>query len=137
MRILVQKFGGTSVANLECMKQVREKVRRALRDGYKPVVVLSARSGETNRLLALADEWSTDPDPAEVDALIATGEQVSVALFSMLLKDSGIKARSLTGFQVPITTSDAYGRGSWTSTPPACARNWKPTTSSWWPGSRA
>ncbi|MGJ3524429.1 aspartate kinase [Nitratidesulfovibrio sp. D1] len=110
MRILVQKFGGTSVANLECMKQVREKVRRALRDGYKPVVVLSARSGETNRLLALADEWSADPDPAEVDALIATGEQVSVALFSMLLKDSGIKARSMAGFQVPITTSDAFGR---------------------------
>jgi len=110
MRILVQKFGGTSVANLECMKQVREKTLAARAKGYKVLVVLSARSGETNRLLALADEWSRDPEAAEVDALISTGEQVSVALFAMLMKDAGIKARSLLGFQIPMRTDNAFGK---------------------------
>lgn len=110
MRILVQKFGGTSVANLECMKKVRAKVLAAVERGYKVIVVLSAMSGETNRLLALAEEWSSEPDAAETDALVVTGEQVSVALFSMLLKDAGVNARSVLGFQVPITTSEAHGR---------------------------
>ncbi|GFM35573.1 aspartate kinase [Desulfovibrio psychrotolerans] len=110
MRILVQKFGGTSVANLECMKQVREKTLAARAKGYKVLVVLSARSGETNRLLTLADEWSRDPEAAEVDALISTGEQVSVALFAMLMKDAGVKARSLLGFQIPMRTDNAFGK---------------------------
>lgn len=110
MRILVQKFGGTSVADLNCMKQVLAKVQKGLAEGYKVVVVLSARSGETNRLLALADEWSQTPDPAECDSLVATGEQASTALFSMLLKDNGINARSLLGFQVPITTNTEHGK---------------------------
>ena len=110
MKILVQKFGGTSVANLECMKKVREKVLAGLARGYKMVVVLSARSGETNRLLALADEWSSTPDKAESDVLVSTGEQVSIALFSMLLKDAGVRARSLLGWQIPVTTDDDYGR---------------------------
>lgn len=109
MKILVQKFGGTSVANLECMKKVQAKVMAGLDKGYKMVVVLSARSGETNRLLALADEWSATPDPAECDSLVSTGEQASISLFTMLLKDAGIKARSLLGFQIPITTNDAFG----------------------------
>ncbi len=109
MKILVQKFGGTSVANLECMKQVQEKVTAGLARGYKMVVVLSARSGETNALLSLADTWSATPDPAECDALVSTGEQVSIALFTMLLKDAGIKARSLLGSQIPILTNDDYG----------------------------
>ena len=109
MKILVQKFGGSSVANLECMKKVREKVVAGLDRGYKMVVILSARSGETNRLLALADEWSQTPDLAECDSLVSTGEQVSISLFSMLLKDAGIKARSLLGFQIPITTNDDFG----------------------------
>ena len=110
MRILVQKFGGTSVKDLACMKQVREKVKKGMAEGYKMVVILSARAGETNRLLALCNEYSPNPDPAECDSLVSTGEQVSVALFSMLLKDDGIKARSLLGFQVPICTNDAYGK---------------------------
>ncbi len=109
MKILVQKFGGTSVANLECMQQVQKKVVAGLERGYKMVVILSARAGETNSLLALADTWSKTPDAAECDSLVSTGEQVSVALFSMLLKDSGIKARSLLGFQIPITTDDSFG----------------------------
>lgn len=109
MKILVQKFGGTSVANLECMKKVREKVLAGLSRGYKMVVILSARAGETNRLLALADEWSKTPDPAECDSLVSTGEQVSISLFSMLLKDAGVRARSLLGFQIPVITDDAFG----------------------------
>lgn len=109
MKILVQKFGGTSVANLDCMKKVREKVLAGLGRGCKMVVILSARAGETNKLLALADEWSKTPDKAESDALVATGEQVSVALFSMLMKDAGVKARSFLGHQIPIVTNDDFG----------------------------
>ncbi|MCT4533853.1 aspartate kinase [Halodesulfovibrio sp.] len=109
MRILVQKFGGTSVANLECMKKVREKVLAARAKGFKVVVVLSAMSGETNRLLGLANEWSHSPDPAEIDVLVSTGEQVSVALFSMLMNDAGVRTRSLLGYQVPVSTDCAHG----------------------------
>lgn len=110
MKVLVQKFGGTSVANLESMKKAAEKVMGALAKGYKVIAVLSARAGDTNRLLALAGEWSPNPDKAECDALVSTGEQISVALFSMLLKDNGVKARSLLGWQIPVTTDDDYGR---------------------------
>jgi len=110
MRILVQKFGGTSVAGLLCMRQVQDKVQKALDKGYKVVVVLSAMSGETNKLIAMAEEFSTQPDEAEMDVLLTTGEQASVALFSMLLKDAGIKARSILGFQAPIETNSAFGR---------------------------
>ena len=109
MRILVQKFGGTSVADLECMKKVRGKVREALAEGRKLVVVLSARAGRTNALLEMAHQWSDEPDPAEMDVLLATGEQESVALFSMLLQDDGIRARSLLGFQLPVLTDGAFG----------------------------
>lgn len=110
MRVMVQKFGGTSVADRGRMLQVLEKVKQGLTTGRKVVVVLSARSGDTNRLLALAGEWSAAPDPAECDCLISTGEQVSIALFSMLLKDAGIKARSVLGFQAPIRTNEEYGK---------------------------
>ncbi len=110
MKIIVQKFGGTSVANLECMQRVKEKVLRALNQGSKVAVVLSAMAGETNRLIELAKTWSSRPDPAEMDVLMATGEQTSVALFSMLLKDAGIKARSLLGYQIPIRTDKEFGK---------------------------
>ncbi len=110
MKIIVQKFGGTSVAGLERMKQVKAKVEKKLKKGYKVVVVLSAMAGETDRLIKLAMEFSKKPDPSEMDVLLTTGEQVSVALFSMLLKDAGIKARSLLGFQIPIHTDKAYGK---------------------------
>ena len=110
MRIMVQKFGGTSVATKERMLQVLDKVRAGLQNGCKVLVVLSARAGETNNLLALANEWSDEPDPAECDVLVSTGEQVSVALFSMLLKDAGIKARSCTGTQIGIVTNDTFGK---------------------------
>ncbi|MDR1241228.1 MAG: aspartate kinase [Deltaproteobacteria bacterium] len=110
MRILVQKFGGTSVKDLACMREVLKKVLRECERGYKLVVVLSARAGETNRLLALAQEWSATPDPAECDSLVSTGEQVSTALFTMLLKDCGVRARSLLAFQAPIITDEVYGK---------------------------
>ena len=110
MSIVVQKFGGTSVKNLECQRQVMNKVLRPLREGHKMVVVLSAMSGETNRLLCLAKEWAPNPDPAELDSLVSTGEQVSIALFSMLLNQQGIRARSLLGFQIPVLTDNDHTR---------------------------
>ncbi len=109
MRILVQKFGGTSVADIDRLKMVRGKVTAALDRGCKVVVVLSAKSGKTNKLLALSSRWAEEPDPAEVDSLLSTGEQASVALFSMLLRDSGIRARSFLGWQIPIITDDTFG----------------------------
>lgn len=110
MRIMVQKFGGTSVATRERQLQVLEKVQRALAGGCKMLVVLSARAGDTNNLLALSREWSADPCLAEQDVLVSTGEQVSCALFAMLLKDSGIKARSCTGQQLGIVTTDTFSK---------------------------
>ncbi len=89
---------------------VRGKVVDGLQRGNKVIAVLSARAGDTNRLLALADEWSPAPDKAECDALVSTGEQVSISLFTMLLKDAGISARSLLGWQIPVTTDDDFGR---------------------------
>ncbi|MGE4422757.1 MAG: aspartate kinase [Pseudodesulfovibrio sp.] len=110
MNIVVQKFGGTSVRNLECQRQVMQKVLRPYREGNKVIVVLSAMSGETNRLLGLAEEWSDNPDPAEVDSLVSTGEQISCALFAMLLKQQGVKCRSVLGFQAPVKTDCCYGK---------------------------
>jgi aspartate kinase len=110
MNIVVQKFGGTSVRNLECQRQVMQKVLRPLREGNKVIVVLSAMCGETNRLLGLATEWSDNPDPAEVDSMVSTGEQISCALFAMLLKQQGVKCRSVLGFQAPVHTNDAFGK---------------------------
>jgi aspartate kinase len=110
MNIVVQKFGGTSVRDLECQRQVMQKVLRPYREGNKVIVVLSAMSGETNRLLNLANEWSENPDPAETDALVATGEQVSCTLFAMLLKQQGVKCRSVLGFQAPVKTDGCFGK---------------------------
>lgn len=110
MRILVQKFGGTSVANAERLLQVKNKITDGFKRGFdKIIVVLSAMSGETNRLIALAQERCSNPDPAEMDSLVSTGEQVSVALFAMLLKENGIRARSVLGFQIPIHTDTEFG----------------------------
>jgi len=109
MRVIVQKYGGSSVADVGCMLKVREKVLRALDRGYRVVVVLSAMSGETDRLINLARKWSKRPDPSELDVILSTGEQVSVALFAMLLKDCGVKARSFLGFQIPIQTDRGFG----------------------------
>ncbi|MBD5553242.1 MAG: aspartate kinase [Desulfovibrio sp.] len=109
MDVIVQKFGGTSVATLESMKMVRDKVLDGLARHGKVIAVLSARAGETNNLLALADSWSPAPDKAECDAMVSTGEQISVSLFAMLLKDSGLNARSLLSWQIPIITDEDFG----------------------------
>jgi aspartate kinase len=110
MRIMVQKYGGTSVKGLERMRLVLDRVRKSHALGYKMVVALSAMSGETNKMLAQARDFSPNPDLAELDVLVTTGEQVSVALFTMLAKDAGLRARSLLGHQIPITTNSNFTR---------------------------
>jgi len=108
--LLVQKYGGTSVASIERIKLVAAKVAAAKRAGKDVIVVVSAMAGETNRLIALAQEISQLPDEREKDVLIATGEQVTVALLSLALKEIGQPARSYLGHQVRIETDNAYGK---------------------------
>ena len=110
MSLLVQKYGGTSVATIERIKQVAAKVCAAKRAGNDLVVVVSAMAGETNRLIALANRISEIPDEREKDVLLASGEQVSVALLSLALKELGQTARSYLGHQVRIETDNAYGK---------------------------
>ena len=108
MTLIVQKYGGTSVGSTERIKNVARRIARFQSRGQQIVVVVSAMSGETNRLIALAREFQVHPDPRELDVMVSTGEQVSVALLSMALMDLGIKAKSYTGPQVRILTDSAY-----------------------------
>jgi len=108
--LLVQKYGGTSVASIDRIKQVAAKVLAARRAGHDLVVVVSAMAGETNRLIALAQQISDLPDDREKDVLLASGEQVSVALLTLALKEAGQPARSFLGHQVRIATDKAYGK---------------------------
>ena len=108
MALIVQKYGGTSVANVERIRAVAERVAKFKMLGHQVVVVLSAMSGETNRLIGLAKEIQATPDPRELDAMVSTGEQVTISLLAMALKDLGLKARSYTGAQVPILTDSAF-----------------------------
>ncbi|MBP6724769.1 MAG: aspartate kinase [Halioglobus sp.] len=108
MSLIVQKFGGTSVGSVERIRQVADKVALFRAEGHDLVVVVSAMSGETNRLIALAHEIQDRPVPREMDALISTGEQVTTALLSMALNDRGVKAKSYNGSQVRILTDDAH-----------------------------
>jgi aspartate kinase len=110
MALIVQKFGGTSVGSLERIKNVARRVAKARDAGNDVVVVVSAMAGETDRLLKLAKELSPMPDPRELDVVVSTGEQVSVALLSMALLDMGCKARSFLGFQVPMQTDEAFSK---------------------------
>ena len=110
MSLLVQKYGGTSVGSTDRIKQVAAKIAAAKRTGHDLVVVVSAMAGETNRLLALAHEISEIPDEREKDVLLASGEQVSVALLTLALKEAGFPARSFLGHQVRIATDNAYGK---------------------------
>ncbi len=110
MPIIVQKYGGTSVANPDRIANVANRVAKGWRDGNKMVVVLSAMAGETDRLINLAKELAEDPDPRELDVLLATGEQVTVSLFSMFLRSQGVPATSLLSHQARIYTDRAYGR---------------------------
>ena len=108
MALIVQKYGGTSVANVERIRAVAERVAKFKMLGHQVVVVLSAMSGETNRLIALAKQIQATPDPRELDMMVSTGEQVTIALLAMALKDLGLKAKSYTGAQVRILTDDAH-----------------------------
>lgn len=108
MKLYVHKYGGTSVGSVERIKHVAENVIKARQRGESVVVVVSAMSGETNRLVALAREAQETPDPREMDVLLSTGEQVTIALLSMALHQRGCPACSYTGFQVPIVTDEAH-----------------------------
>ena len=110
MSLLVQKYGGTSVGSVERIKAVAERVHKTTAAGHKVVVVVSAMSGETNRLIGLADEITGTPIPRELDVLVSTGEQVTTALLCMALAELGQEARSYTGRQAGIETDDIYNK---------------------------
>jgi aspartate kinase len=110
MALVVQKYGGTSVANLAKIENVAMRVIKAKEAGNQVVVVLSAMAGETDRLINLAHQITDSPDDREYDALISTGEQVTVSLLAMMLNKMGYPARSLLGFQVKILTDQAYNK---------------------------
>lgn len=108
MALIVQKYGGTSVGSPERIKNVARRVAKFRAQGHQVVVVVSAMSGETNRLIALAKEIQEHPDPRELDVVISTGEQVTIGLLAMALKAEGLKAVSYTGAQVKILTDSAF-----------------------------
>src|SRR5215470_12733948 len=108
MSLIVQKYGGTSVGSTERIKNVARRVAKWHARGHQLVVVVSAMAGETNRLIALAKEVQSHPDPRELDVMVSTGEQVTIALLAMALMDLGLKARSYTGGQVRILTDAVY-----------------------------
>ncbi|MBI5777188.1 MAG: aspartate kinase [Nitrospirae bacterium] len=108
MALLVHKYGGTSVGTIERIHRVADKVAKAKEEGHSLVVVLSAMSGETDRLITLAHEVTKNPDEREMDMLLSTGERVTIALLAMELRGRGIDARSFTGRQVGIITDSAH-----------------------------
>ncbi len=108
MDLIVQKYGGTSVGTIERIHRVADRVARAKREGHRIVVVLSAMSGETDRLIKLAHEVAPIPDEREMDMLLSTGERVTIALLAMALRGRGVNARSFTGRQVGIITDSAH-----------------------------
>jgi aspartate kinase len=108
MALIVQKYGGTSVGNVERIKNVARRVAKWQDAGHQVVVVVSAMSGETNRLIALAKEIQPQPDARELDVIASTGEQVTIGLLAMALKAMGRNARSFTGFQVAVKTDSAH-----------------------------
>ncbi len=110
MSLIVQKFGGTSVGTIERIEGVAEKVAKFRAEGHDMVVAVSAMSGETNRLIALANEIQEQPTPRELDVLVSTGEQVTIALLAMALNKRGVPARSYTGPQVRILTDSAHNK---------------------------
>ncbi len=108
MALIVHKYGGTSVGSPERIRNVAKRLAKWSRAGHQLVVVVSAMSGETNRLIALAKEIQANPDPRELDVVASTGEQVTIGLLAMALKNLGLKAKSYTGPQVHVLTDSAY-----------------------------
>ena len=110
MALVVHKYGGTSVGTPDRIKNVARRVAKWKSAGHQVVVVVSAMSGETNRLLGLAKEISANPDPREMDVIASTGEQVTIGLLAMALQEIGVTARSYTGAQVKILTDEAFSK---------------------------
>ena len=110
MALIVQKYGGTSVGSIEKIGKVADKVAARAKSGEQVVVAVSAMSGETNRLIALANEMSERPHPRELDVIVSTGEQVTIGLLTMALMDRDCDARSYTGAQIRMVTDDAHGK---------------------------
>jgi aspartate kinase len=110
MSLIVQKYGGTSVGSVEKIRDVANRVVECHQEGNQMVVVLSAMAGQTDGLIQLAHKITNDPDSRELDVLLSTGEQVSVALFAITLKSMGFEAQSLLGFQVGVHTDQVYGK---------------------------
>ncbi|MEX3557295.1 MAG: aspartate kinase, partial [Burkholderia sp.] len=108
MALIVHKYGGTSMGSVERIKNVAKRVAKWHQAGHQLVVVPSAMSGETNRLLGLAKEIASQPDPRELDMVASTGEQVSVGLLAIALQEIGVPAVSYVGWQVPIKTDSAF-----------------------------
>jgi aspartate kinase len=108
--LIVQKYGGTSMGSPERIREVARRVARFAKEGHQLVIVPSAMAGETNRLLGLARELNPDPDPRELDVIASTGEQVSIGLLALALQAMGLKAKSYTGWQVPIVTDAAHAK---------------------------
>lgn len=108
MALIVQKYGGTSVGSPDRIKNLARRVARYKALGHQIVVVVSAMSGETNRLISLAKEIMPEPDPRELDVMVSTGEQVTIGMTALALMELGIKAKSYTGAQVKILTDDAF-----------------------------
>jgi aspartate kinase len=113
--LIVQKYGGTSVGGIERIRAVAQRVAATRAGGNQVIVVVSAMAGETNRLLKLASDLSPQPDARESDVLVATGEQVSVALVAMALHDAGVPARSFLAHQIRMSTDGVFGRARITS----------------------
>ncbi|PCJ19011.1 MAG: aspartate kinase [Gammaproteobacteria bacterium] len=110
MTLIVQKYGGTSIGTVERIQAVAKKIAQARKSGIDLVVAVSAMSGETNRLIGLAREISSSPCARELDVVVSTGEQVTIGLLSLALKELGVEAVSYTGAQVRILTDDAHGK---------------------------
>jgi len=108
--LIVQKYGGTSMGSPDRIREVARRVARFAAEGHKLVIVPSAMAGETNRLLGLAKDLNPDADPRELDVIASTGEQVSIGLLAIALQRLGLKARSYTGWQVPILTDAAFSK---------------------------
>ena len=110
MSLIVQKYGGTSVGSVERIEAVADKIEQMYKDGHQLIVVVSAMSGETNRLIGLANDIDTMANPREMDVLLSTGEQVTIALLCIALHKRGIGAKSYTGSQIKILTDNSHGK---------------------------
>jgi len=108
--LIVQKYGGSSVANTDCIKHVADRIATSHKEGHRLCVVVSALAGETDRLIKLTQSVAKDPDEREVDIVLSSGEQVSAGLVALALRERGIDAQTMLSFQIPIMTDGIYGR---------------------------